>query len=83
MDCQALFTNEDSEYSESHRIGQAEGEGGHKMKSITLYDRSGLRVTVKGDLTRKEIEILEHEVGLTISVIMRSRKFGGASDKNK
>ncbi len=53
------------------------------MKSITLYDRSGLRVTVKGDLTRKEIEILEHEVGLTISVIMRSRKFGGASDKNK
>ena len=47
------------------------------MKSITLYDRSGLMVTVKGDLTKDELEILEHEVNTTMSSILKFRKFGG------
>ena len=79
MDNQAVFTIEDSKYSESHRIGQTEGEGGHSVKSITLYDRSGLMVTVKGDLTKDELEILEHEVNTTMSSILKFRKFGGGS----
>ena len=49
------------------------------MKSITLYDRSGLIVTVKGDFTKDELEILEHEVYSTISSILKFRKFGGGS----
>ena len=47
------------------------------MKSITLYNRSGLMVTVKGDLTKDELEILEHEVTTTMSSILKFRKFGG------
>ena len=47
------------------------------MKPITIYDRSGIIVSVKGDFTRDELEILEQESNSTISCILKFRKFGG------
>ena len=49
------------------------------MPQHTLFERSGLIVTVKGDLSRDELEILEHEVRTTIVDIIKFRKFGGGS----
>ncbi len=47
------------------------------MPQHTLFERSGLTIVVKGELTREEIEILEHEVKTTILDILKFRKFGG------
>lgn len=46
------------------------------MAEITLYEKYGLRITVNGDLNRKEFEVLEHEIRSTVSSILKFRKFG-------
>lgn len=51
------------------------------MKSITLFEKSGLKVIVNGELTTEEIEILTHEVKSTILDILKYRKFGGAREQ--
>ncbi len=50
------------------------------MPQHTLFERSGLTIVVKGELTREEIEILEHEVKTTILDILKFRKFGGGTE---
>ena len=47
------------------------------MPQHTLFERSGLTITVKGELTKEEIEILEYEVKTTILDILKFRKLGG------
>lgn len=49
------------------------------MQQHTLFERSGLTITVKGELTREELEILEHEVKITVMDILKFRKFGSGS----
>ncbi len=49
------------------------------MPQHTLFERSGLTIIVKGELTKEEIKILEHEVKTTILDILKFRQFGGGS----
>lgn len=47
------------------------------MDSITLYEKSGLTIIVKGDFSSDELEILRQEVKATVLDILKFRKFGG------
>lgn len=49
------------------------------MESVILYEKSGVTITVRGELTSDELEILKHEVKTTILDILKFRKFGGDS----
>ena len=46
------------------------------MDTVTLYEKSGLTITVKGDFTSDELEILRQEVRATILDILKFRKYG-------
>ena len=49
------------------------------MPAITLYNQSGLKVTVSGNFSKEELEILEYEIRFTMSGILKFRKLGGGS----
>ena len=50
------------------------------MSGNTIFEKSGLRITVVGSLTKKELEILKYEIDSTISGILKFRKFEGDSE---
>ena len=80
MDCQALFELQNWSHTKGHKEGQTGREGAVIMPQHTLFERSGLTIVVQGELTREEIEILEHEVKTTILDILKFRKFGGGTE---
>ena len=47
------------------------------MNSKILFEKSGFKITVSGELNADEFEILQEEVNTTISGILKFRKFGG------
>lgn len=47
------------------------------MKSVTLYEKNGLTVTVNGEFSKEELEVLSYEANSTMSSILRARKYGG------
>ena len=46
------------------------------MTTLTLYEKSGLSIIVKGDFTSDELKILSYEVRTTVLDILKFRKFG-------
>ena len=52
------------------------------MNSKVLFEKSGFKIAVYGELNADEFEILQEEVNTTISGILKFRKFGGGSRQN-
>ncbi len=47
------------------------------MQTVTLFEEAGLKVSATGDFTKEEIDILIYEVKVTLSHILKGRRYRG------